>query len=79
MAAYMVRSLLPTLAIAAALLALRSIESPGRTPLLVAAELCGYSGATLALTWTLERPLLREGIHYARQRDTRRLSAEPSR
>lgn len=65
------RSMLPTIPAAAAVLALRAADVVERSLAVALAELALYVAITIAATWVLERPLLREMAGYvagARQR-----------
>jgi PST family polysaccharide transporter len=59
------RALLPSLAVAALLLAVRSAEVGEREAWVALVELGGCTAAVLALTLVIERPLLREALGYA--------------
>jgi O-antigen/teichoic acid export membrane protein len=62
------RAVLPTLPAVATVLVVRTIEGGPRTGGMAAGELAAYVLVTLAATWLLERPLLRELTGYVTAR-----------
>jgi O-antigen/teichoic acid export membrane protein len=72
MAAYLARAAAPTVPAAAVVLAARALVAD-RSLGIAIAELALYVAVTVAATWMLERPLLREALDYLRGRGTARL------
>jgi hypothetical protein len=62
-----VRALVPVLGAAALVVAVRLALGEGREPAQALAEIVLFVGATTALTWLLERDLLRETGGYLRR------------
>jgi PST family polysaccharide transporter len=60
------RAIAPTVPAAASILLLRAVTDADRTVSLALAELGLYLAVTVAATWALERPLLREAFGYLR-------------
>jgi O-antigen/teichoic acid export membrane protein len=60
------RAIAPSIPAAALVLGLRAVTDIERTAALALGELALYAAATVAVTWALERPLLRELAGYLR-------------
>jgi hypothetical protein len=62
------RAVVPVLPALAAVLAIRVTESGERSLAVALLELALFLGITGVVTWSLERPLLRETVGYVRAR-----------
>ncbi len=62
------RAVLPTVPATGVVLLARALETGPRTAPVALAELLAYAGVTVAATWRLEQPLVREAAGYVAAR-----------